>query len=83
MRRCWDSSRSKQICSDPDDDKFLACALASSTKVISSGDKTLRKTSGYAGIEVLSPREFIDKYLKKNNQPTRTSDGNTRADESL
>jgi len=56
----------KQICSDPDDDKFLACALASSTKVISSGDKALRKTSGYAGIEVLSPREFVDKYLKKN-----------------
>lgn len=56
----------EQICSDPDDDKFLACALAGSIKVITSGDKALRKTSGYAGIEVLSPREFIDKYLKKN-----------------
>ena len=40
-------------------------ALASDTKVISSGDKALRKTSGYAGIEVLTPREFVDKYLKK------------------
>ena len=69
----------EQICSDPDDDKFLACALASSTKVISSGDKALRKTSGYAGIEVLSPREFVDKYLKKNSQPTHTGNGNTRA----
>ncbi len=49
---------------DPDDDKFLACALAGSTKIISSGDKALRKTTGYAGIEVLSPREFVDKYLK-------------------
>jgi len=56
---------SEQICSDSDDDKFLACAMASSTKIISSGDKALRKTSGYAGIEVLSPREFVNKYLRK------------------
>lgn len=54
----------EQVCSDPDDDKFLACAIASGTKIISTGDKALRKTTGYAGIEVLSPREFIDKYLK-------------------
>ena len=54
---------SEQICSDPDDDKFLACALASKTTVISSGDKALLRTSGYAGIEVLSPREFVNKYL--------------------
>jgi uncharacterized protein len=55
----------EQICSDPDDDKFLACALASSTKVITSGDKALKKTNGYAGIEVLSPRDFVNKYLTK------------------
>jgi uncharacterized protein len=54
----------ERVCSDPDDDKFLACAIASGTRTISSGDKALRKTTGYAGIEVLSPREFVDKYLK-------------------
>ena len=54
----------ERVCSDPDDDKFIACAIASGTKTISSGDKALRKTSGYAGIEVLRPREFVDKYLK-------------------
>jgi putative PIN family toxin of toxin-antitoxin system len=54
----------EQVCSDRDDDKFLACAIASGTKIISSGDKALRKTTGYAGIEVLSPREFVAKYLK-------------------
>lgn len=52
------------VCTDPDDDKFLACAVASGTKIISSGDRALRKTTGYAGIEVLSPREFVDKHLK-------------------
>lgn len=61
----------EQVCSDPDDDKFLACAIASGTTIISSGDRALRKTTGYAGIEVLSPREFVDKYLKKN-QPDTT-----------
>src|ERR1700690_2269268 len=51
------------ICKDPDDDKFLACALASGSKVIISGDKHLLDVSGYAGIEVLQPREFVVRYL--------------------
>jgi putative PIN family toxin of toxin-antitoxin system len=32
----------ESICDDPDDDKFLACALASNTVTIVSGDKHLR-----------------------------------------
>jgi len=51
------------ICEDPDDDKFFACALASGSRVIISGDKHLLKVSGYEGIEVLKPREFVDRYL--------------------
>ena len=51
------------ICEDPDDDKFFACALASGSKVIISGDKHLLNASGYQGIRVLKPREFVDKYL--------------------
>jgi predicted nucleic acid-binding protein len=48
----------------PDDDKFLACALASGTQVITSGDKALLKASGYCGIEILRPRQFVEKYLR-------------------
>ncbi|MBK9006096.1 MAG: putative toxin-antitoxin system toxin component, PIN family [Anaerolineae bacterium] len=51
------------VCEDPDDDKFFACALASESKIIISGDKHLLKVSGYEGIEVLKPREFVDRYL--------------------
>lgn len=51
------------ICEDPDDDKFFACALASESKIIISGDKHLLKVSGYEGIDVLKPREFVDSYL--------------------
>jgi len=51
------------VCEDPDDDKFFACALASGSRVIISGDKHLLKVSGYQRIEVLKPREFVDRYL--------------------
>ena len=51
------------VCEDPDDDKFFACALACGGKVIVSGDKHLLKVSGYLGIDVLKPREFVDKFL--------------------
>ena len=51
------------VCEDPDDDKFFACALASGSQVIISGDKHLLKVSGYQRIEVLKPREFVDRYL--------------------
>ncbi len=51
------------VCEDPDDDKFFACALASGSRVIISGDRHLLKVSGYQGIEVLKPREFVDIYL--------------------
>jgi len=51
------------VCEDPDDDKFLECAVAGNCKTIISGDKHLLKLSGYEGITVLSPRNFVDKYL--------------------
>ena len=51
------------VCDDPEDDKFLACALAGKTRMIISGDKHLLKVSGYRGIAVIRPREFVDGYL--------------------
>ena len=52
------------VCDDPDDDKFLACGLASKTKLIVSGDKHLLRVSGYHGIEVVRPRKLVDDYLQ-------------------
>ena len=51
------------VCSDPDDDKFLACAMASGSKIIISGDKHLIKVSGFHGIDILRPHEFIKRHL--------------------
>jgi uncharacterized protein len=52
------------VCEDPDDDKFIECAIASKTEIIVSGDKHLLKVTGYQGINVLKPREFVDFYLQ-------------------
>lgn len=53
----------ERVVTDPDDDKFLACALASKAQVIVSGDRALLKVSGWHGLTVLSPRAFSDEYL--------------------
>lgn len=53
----------EQVCTDPNDDKFLACALASKVPIIVSGDKHLLQVSGFQGIKTIKPREFVDKYL--------------------
>ncbi len=55
----------ESVCVDPDDDKFLACALASKSKIIVSGDRHLLQVSGFRGIRVVRPREFVDEYLSK------------------
>jgi uncharacterized protein len=52
------------VCSDPDDDKFLACALASGSNLVVSGDRHLLKVSGYRNVEIIRPREFLDLYLQ-------------------
>jgi len=51
------------VCADPDDDMFLACAIASNTNLIVSGDKHLLACDGHEGIRVLKPRPFVEMYL--------------------
>lgn len=51
------------ICEDPDDNKFLECAIASTCKLIVSGDKHLLNLDGYKSINVVKPRIFVDRFL--------------------
>jgi uncharacterized protein len=60
-----DTELGEPVCDDPDDDKFIACALASESNLIVSGDKHLVKVSGYRGVRILKPREFVDTFLKE------------------
>ncbi|MFA6038007.1 MAG: putative toxin-antitoxin system toxin component, PIN family [Legionellales bacterium] len=58
-------SLDKSISRDPDDDKFIACALGADCFLIVSGDKDLLDISGYAGINIVKPGEFLKHYLSK------------------
>jgi putative PIN family toxin of toxin-antitoxin system len=51
------------ICEDPDDDKFIECAIAGKCDIIVSGDKHLLKLAVYKGIKIIRPREFVEQYL--------------------
>jgi putative PIN family toxin of toxin-antitoxin system len=44
---------------DPDDDKFIECAVALKAEVIITGDRALRDVGSYMGIRVVSPQEFL------------------------
>lgn len=54
---------SEPVSSDPDDDKFLACAAAAGVTVVISGDRDLLEQSGWRNIRVLRPRQFADELL--------------------
>ncbi len=51
------------VCEDPDDDKFLACAVTAKAEIIVSGDKALLKASGYRDVQVATLKEFILEFL--------------------
>jgi putative PIN family toxin of toxin-antitoxin system len=51
------------VCEDADDDKFLACAIASKSKYIISGDKHLLKIGTFLDTAIVTPRHFVDNHL--------------------
>ena len=55
-----------KICRDPDDDKFINCAIDAKAIYIVSGDNDLLTIKNFAGIEIVTAREFYKKYLAKN-----------------
>lgn len=48
---------------DPDDNKFIECAVALHCKVIVSGEKHLLAVQDYMGIKIVSPGEFLHSRL--------------------
>ena len=47
---------------DPDDDKFIECAVALKAEVIITGDKALQTVGEHAGVKILTPQEFSRTY---------------------
>lgn len=51
------------ISRDPDDDKFIALALAAKCSCIVSGDNDLLSVDGIFDIKILKPSDFVKQYL--------------------
>ena len=49
-----------RVVTDPDDDRFIACALALKAAYIVTGDKALLDVRHCQGLEVVTPRAFLD-----------------------
>lgn len=44
---------------DPDDNKFLACAVEGKAEYVVSGDKHLLNVKEYNGVKIVTPKEFV------------------------
>ncbi len=51
------------VCEDPDDDKFITCAIAAKSRLIVSGDKHLLNIGKFLNIQIVTPRYFVDNIL--------------------
>ncbi len=57
----------KVVKDDPDDDKFIECAVELDSKIIISGDNHLLNIEKYIDIKILSPREFMREFSNRPN----------------
>ena len=46
---------------DPEDDKFIDCAVEAKADYIISGDEHLLRVKAYRGIPICSPKEFLQR----------------------
>jgi hypothetical protein len=47
---------------DPEDNKFIECAVALRADFVISGDKALTTIQDYMGIKIVNPKEFLGIY---------------------
>jgi len=47
------------VCEDPDDDKFIACALSASADYIVSGDKVLCDAGRYKSVRIIKASQLL------------------------
>ena len=58
-----------QACRDPKDDKFLELAVNGGADCVVSGDDDLLVLSPFRGIDILSPRDFLDAMTVSKPEP--------------
>jgi len=50
------------VCRDPNDDFILECALTANADLIVTGDKDLLSLNTYETIEIITPRQYLDRF---------------------
>jgi uncharacterized protein len=58
----------QRISADPDDDQYVACAIAGRATFIVTGDPDLLNVRQHEGVRIVTPRSFLDVLA---NQQTR------------
>jgi len=53
------------IKNEPDDDKFIECAVALKADAVITGDRALLAVKEYAGIRILTPQQFLADYKEE------------------
>ena len=53
------------VAADPDDDIFLRCAVAANAACVVSGDHHILDLHEYAGIPILTVRDFLDRVSRQ------------------
>lgn len=61
--RSFEIKSGLKVCRDPDDDKFINCAIDAKAIYIVSGDNDLLAIKNFTGVEIVTARDFYDKYL--------------------
>jgi uncharacterized protein len=52
----------KIVKNDPDDDKFIECAVALKADVVITGDREVLAIKEYMGIRIVTPQPFLENY---------------------
>lgn len=52
----------RAVKNDPDDDKFIECAVALKAEVIITGDRTIEGIGEYMGVKIFTPQQFLKNY---------------------
>ena len=64
---CSKTEKISVVENDPDDNKFIECAVALNAGIIVSGDSDLLDLKKYMGIRIMNPKDFLDFF--QTNQP--------------
>ena len=52
----------KNVCRDPGDDKFIACAISAGVNYLVTGDRDLVDLTRYKNMRILTVREFLNLF---------------------